>query len=470
MSVTVTELSTFERRLTIRFDKSRLDRAETRAARLLSRDIDINGFRRGRAPRRVVERIVGRHRILSEAIDDLLGNRLPNVLVDADLFPAVRPSVDDVREVDGGLEVDVRISLWPTLDSPPDYVGRRFEVNQEAYGIDEELIQTHMNRNREQFAEVETVERSSVEGDYVAIDLHVSRNGRPVEPVSISDYLCEVGSGDLLEGLDRELTGRSAGDIVGFASALSFEADGLEAGTPVDVRVLVKEVKERRLPDLNDEWVSDFTEFETVEELREGVIRELEESRLSVLRREFRNNVMRELLGEMEVDIPPAIVDAEAARSIDLFYRRLEGGGLAVDDFLEASGEDREALFARFREEAAQQIRSRVLLDSVATGAGLEVEEHELARAYDEMAEQLGETGQQLAERLAGSVQEMTVVGDILRFKAFDTLMRAAVAADRDGNVLDLRFDPPDREDIVEGEDVVEGEDIVEAEIERGDQ
>ncbi|MCY4370254.1 MAG: trigger factor [bacterium] len=458
MSVTVTELSAFERRLTIRFHRLRLDRAETRAARRLSRDIDINGFRRGKAPRRLVERIVGRQRIRGEAIEDLLGDRLPSALMDAELVPATNPSVDDAREVDGGLEVDVRVSLWPTLEFPPDYVGRRIEVSQEAYEVDEDLIEAEMNHNREQFAELETVERASMGGDYVAIDLHVSRNGQPVEPVSISDYMYEVGSEGFLDGLGEELAGRSAGDIVGFASALRFEAGGLEAGTPVDVRVLVKEVKERRLPELNDEWVYDFTEFDTVEELREAVISELESSRLSTLRREFSNKLIADLVGEMQVDIPPAVIDADAARQFDQFCRRLDEGGIDFEEYLEAVDQDREALFGRFREEAAQQIRTRVLLDSVAAGAELEVEEHELARAYEDMAEQFEGTGQQLAKRLAGSVQEMALVGDILRLKALDTLMRGAVAADRHGNVLDLRFDPP------------AGDDIVEAEIELGDQ
>ena len=463
MSVTVTELSAFERRLTIRFDRLRLERAETRVARRLSRDVHINGFRRGKAPRRLVERVVGKQRILNEAIEDLLGDRLPKALVEAELAPAVTPSVDDAREVDGGFEVDVRVSLWPTLDRPPDYVGRRFEVDAEAYAVNEETIETEIDRNREQFAELETVERPSAEGDYVAIDLHVSQNGRPVEPVSLSDFLYEVGSEGLLAGLDEELAGLSAGDIGGFAGALHFEADGLKAGTPVDVRVLVKEVKERRLPELDDDWVSDFTEFDTVEEFREDITHELEDSRLDLLRREFTDRVMTELVGEMDVDIPQAVIDTEAATGFDRFYRRLEGGGLDFEDFLEVTGQDRESLSVRFREDAERRIRTRLLLDSVASDAGLEVQDTELAEAYEAMAERSDETGPQLAERLAGSVQETALVGDILRSKAAREMIRSAVAEDRHGNVIDLRFDPPEEEDIVEAV-------IVDAEIERGDQ
>lgn len=452
MSVIVTELSRFERRLTLRFESTPLNRAESRAARRLSHNIDINGFRRGKAPRRMVENIVGRERIRNDAIEGLLDNRLPDALAGEGLVPAVTPSVDEVREIDEGVEVDVRVTLWPTLERPPEYEGRHFEIDEEPYEIDEDLIESHLNRGRDQFAELETVQRASLEGDYVAIDLHVSRNGQPVEAFSLSDFLYEVGSEGLLDGLGAEMAGCSAGDIVSFPSALRFEAAGMEAGTPVDVRVLVKEVKERRLPDLNDEWVSGFTEFDTVDEFRQGVVSELEASRLSILRREFSNKVVADLVEEMDVDIPQAVIGAEAARMFDRFYRRLEEGGSSFDGYLEAAQQDREVFFSRLQDEAARQVRTRVLLDSVATAAGLEVEDRELARAYEEMALQRDETGEELVSRLAGTVQERALIGDILRIKALDALLRGAVAEDRHGNVIDLRLDAPEVSDIVEAE------------------
>lgn len=458
MSVTVTELSPFERRLTLRLSGNPLDNAETRVARRLSHRLDINGFRRGRAPRRMVERLVGKDRIRSEAIEEMLERMLPEALVDAGLAAAVTPSVDEVRDVGAGVEVDVRVSLWPTLDNAPDYEGRRFELDDREVEIDGHTIENHLDWYREQFAELETVERGSLVGDYVAIDIHTSYDGRPLEAVSVTDFLYEVGAEDLLDGLAAHLVGCSAGDITSFASTLRSEAGGLAAGTQVDVRVLVKEVKERLLPELDDDWVSDFTEFDTVEELRDDIVRQLESRRLSVLRDRFRVKVVSEVADEVDVDIPPAVISAEAARMLDQLHRRLEVAGLDFDHYLDATERDRETFFAQLHQEATTKIRRNVLLDSIAAHAGIEVEDEELLLAYEQVASGLDETSDELSTRLSGSVQEMSLVGDILRSKALIALMHGAVPVDRDGNVLDLRLDPP------------EGTEIVEAEIEQGDQ
>ena len=458
MSVTVTDLSPFERKLTIRFEGTPLDRAETRAARRLSRQLDINGFRRGRAPRRMVENLVGKERIRSDAIEELLESHLPATLVDEGLAPAVTPSVDAIRDLERGVEVDVRVSLWPALDDPPDYRDRRFELADAAPVVDEDTIGSHLDQYRDQFAELETVERTAMTGDYVAIDLRCSYDGRSLEAVSVSDFLYEVGSDVLLEDLGTHLVGTSTGDIVEFRTRLRFEAGGLAAGTEIDARVLVKEVKEKRLPDLDDEWASDFTEFDTVEELRNDIADRLENSRLSVLRSGFQAKVVSDLTDEVDVEIPRAVIDASAARMFERMHARLQESGMSFDDYLEATQEDREALVDRLQEQAAARIRTQVMLDSIAVDAGLEVDEGDLRAAYEQAGSELGETADELAERLAGSVQEMNLMSDILRTKALTVLMRRAVATDRDGNVLDLRFEDPD------------GTGIVEAKTEQGDQ
>ena len=458
MSVTVTELSPFERRLTLRLEGKPLDNAETRVARRLSRGLDINGFRRGRAPRRLVEIVVGKDRIRREAIEELLQNRLPDALVESRLAPAAAPSVDAVRNFEQGVEVDVLVSLWPALDSPPDYQGRRFELDDREVVVDEDTIESHLDLHRDQFAELETVECASFEGDYVAIDLHASQGGRAVEALSISDFLYEAGAEGLLDGLGAHLVGCSAGDIIHFESTLRFDAGGLKAGTGIEARVLVKEVKEKRLPELDDDWVADFTEFDTVEDLREDIIRELETTRHSALQDQFHAKVVSELAGEIEVDIPRAVIGETAGQMLDRIHHRLEAVGLTLDDFLETLQQDRETLFAELHQQATQQIRTRMLLDSIAAGTGIEVEDQELRQAYENVATEIDETAEELSQRLAGSVQEMALVGDILRSKALTALMHGVVATDRDGNVLDLRFDPQD------------GIEVVEAEIEQGDQ
>ena len=454
----VTELSPFERKLTIRIEETDLNSAETRVARRLSQQLDVNGFRRGRAPKRMVENLVGKERIRSDAIEELLESRLPATLMDTGLAPAVTPSVDAVRDTDPGVEVDVRVSLWPMLDNPPDFRGRRFELEDPGLAVDEDTIQSHLDQYRDQFAELETVQRTSVTGDYVAIDLYASHDGRPVEELSVSDFLYEVGSDVLLEDLGTHLVGTSVGDIVQFETGLRFEAGGLEAGTRIDIRALVKEVKEKRLPELDDEWAADFTEFDTVEELRNDIAERIESSRLSVLRTRFQAKVVTELTDEVDVDIPRAVIDVSVNRMLERLHTRLAEGGMSFEDYLKASQQGPETFVGGVQEQATRQIRTQVLLDSIAVDAGLEVEDGELRQAYEQAGTEMGETAEDLSRRLAGSVQEMNLMGDILRTKALEALMHGAVATDHDGNVLDLQFEVPD------------GAEIVEAETEQGDQ
>ena len=324
--------------------------------------------------------------------------------------------------------------------------------------VDEDTVQSHLDQYRDQFAELETVQRASVTGDYVAIDLYASHDGRPIEELSVSDFLYEVGSDVLLEDLGTHLVGTSVGDIVQFETGLRFEAGGLEAGTRIDIRALVKEVKEKRLPELDDEWAADFTEFDTVEELRNDIAERIESSRLSVLRTRFQAKVVTELTDEVDVDIPRAVIDASVNRMLERLHTRLAEGGMSFEDYLKASQQDPETFVGGVQEQATRQIRTQVLLDSIAVDAGLEVEDGELRRAYEQAGTEMGETAKDLSRRLAGSVQEMNLMGDILRTKALEALMHGAVATDHDGNVLDLQFEVPD------------GAEIVEAETEQGDQ
>ena len=209
VSTNVTELGPFEHQLTIAVDAATLESAKNRAARRLSKDLKIKGFRPGKAPRKIVENTVGSARVKEEAIDEVLPDVVEQALDEANLEPAVRPSVDAIRDLDDGVEVDVRITLFPTAQSIPDYDGRQVEV--EAPESSEEAIQEQLNRLLDQFAELETVERASVEGDYVAINLNASKNGEPIEGASATDLLYEVGSEDLMEGLDGSVLGRSLG-------------------------------------------------------------------------------------------------------------------------------------------------------------------------------------------------------------------------------------------------------------------
>ena len=441
MPSNVTELSPFERRLTVTVDGETLEAAKNRAARRLSRDLKIKGFRPGKAPRKIVENTVGSERIKEEAIDDVLPDVVGGALDEAQLEPAVTPSVDAIRDLDDGVEVDVRVTLWPTVDSVPNYDGRVVEI--EAPEMDDDAIQQQIDRLRDQFAELETVERSSVDGDYVAINLNASQDGVAVEAVSATDLLYEVGSAGLLEGLDGKVLGRSAGDIEKFTTTLPEGFGGELAGATVDIQVLVKEVKQKLLPDLDDEWVSDYTEFDTVEDLRTELEVRMESMRLSAFQQDFQAKLMVEILEELDVETPEAIITAEMDTIFHRFAHKLGENEIDFTDYLELSGQTQEAFLDDLRAQATRSIHTDLLLDAIATDAKLSVEPEELGEAYEALSTQVEESAEELAARMAGTLQEKRITGDILRRKALDALVRSAVAVDQDGKTLDLKLDPP---------------------------
>ena len=451
MSFTVAEVSDFERRITLLLDRSRLDAAESRAARRMARDIHVNGFRRGKAPRRMVERVVGKERVRHEAIEDLLTDRLPGVWEGAGLTPAVAPVVDGIREVDEGVEVDVFVSLWPTLTAPPFYEGRTVEL-EPPEEVGEEAVERYVDLYREQFAALETVERSCRAGDYVSIDIRTTHEGQPLEAPSATGFLYELGVEAPIEGLTDQLLGAEAGAVVEFEAPLRVAVGDLAEGTVIGVHVVVEEVCEKLLPDLDDEWVSDFTDFDSVSELREQVFKELEGERLDSLRSQLRGVLLSELAEEVALDVPQAVADASAMRIFEEFRGRLDEQGSTVEEYLEATGQDIESVFGQFRDRATAQIQVGAVLDSVAEHTGIEVTDEELFDAYETVASGMDRSAEDIAEEMAGSALESGVRGDILRTRALDALMRGVVATDGDGAVIDLRLDPPDTPEIVEAE------------------
>ncbi|NIA26345.1 MAG: trigger factor [Gammaproteobacteria bacterium] len=308
MSTNVTDAGPFEKLMTFEVSSETLLAAENRVARKLSREVKIKGFRPGRAPRRVVESVVGGERLRSDAIDDLLPALIAEALNECGLVPAVNPSVDKIEDVDDGIEVQVRVTLWPELDTVPEFRDREVEVN--VPDVDEEEMRSQIDRMRDQFSELETVDRPVVEGDFVAIDLSATLDGEPVENATAGDLLLEAGSGSFIEGIDEHIIGKKAGDIVEFDGPLP-AGFGDRVGEQVTFRVLVKEVKEKRLPDLTDEWVSDVTEFETVEEMRSDLERRMTEVKRAGSITQLRNGILQQLLDEMELEIPEGVIGAE---------------------------------------------------------------------------------------------------------------------------------------------------------------
>jgi len=460
VTFTITEVSDFERLITILLENDHLYQAENRAARRLARNVNINGFRRGKAPRRMVERVVGRERVRNDAIEDLLGERLAGIWEETGLEPATRPEVDDLQEVSEGIEVKVAVSLWPSIAAPPDYEGRQvaIEVPDE---VSDELVGDQLERMRDLQAELEAVERPAQSGDYVSIDLSAFKDGSPLEKPSATGWLYELGTSTVIEGLTENLLGKESGDEVEFDAALSGEVFELAEGEIIQVQVTVDEVHRKNLPELDDEWALEYHDS-TLEELQERIFAEFNQARLGIMRSRFRDALLSELIEEIDLDLPAAVVDGNAARNFDRFLLGLEERGSSLEQYLEENQEDQDTLIEQFRSQAKKQLEVGVLYEAVAKQAEITVEPQEISEVIERFQAYQEETGQDLLGGQNGKEIVNRLYGDILENKVMDALMRGAVPTDQDGTLIDLQFPPLPTDETVEAE-------VVESVVEQGE-
>ena len=452
MNTTMTEAGPFEKLVTVQIPETDIDNAKATVARKLSRDLKIPGFRPGKAPRPVVEATVGADRLRAEAIEEVLPTAVTDALKELELEPAVTPAVENMRDIDEGVEIDVKVTIWPVLETIPNYDGRTVEVT--ALEVSDEEIEGNLDRMRDQFAELEKVERSAMTGDYVSINLTATHDDEIVEEAATEDLLYEVGSGAFIDGIDPELSGASAGEIVVFDGALP-DGFGERAGQTVSFRVLVKEVKQKKLPELTDEWVGEVTEFETVDELTDSLRGRVREMKLSSVSNEFRVNLLDLLADELEVVIPEAIVDAEMESIFHSFSHRLEEQKISIADYLQITGQDQEAFVEDLRSQADRNVRTNLLLDAVIKDVNLQVDDAEYEELVGALASQTDSDVDELLSRFAETNQRKELSSDILRRKALDALLEAAVAVDSEGNAIDLS---PSEESVEDSGDEISDE------------
>lgn len=434
MPTTVTETGPFERLVTFQLTEDQIAAGKVATARKLSQDLKLKGFRPGRAPLPVVEAAVGPDRLRSEVIDDLVPPVLTDILKDEEIRPAVTPQLESLNDVDGGVEVEVRVTLWPTIELP-NYRNRNVEVTSPE--VTDEDLDTQIERILEQFATVEEVTRPAAVGDFVSIDLKATKENESVDEASASDLLYEVGSGVFLDGIDERLEGTEADTTFTFDAPLP-EGFGERAGEVVTFEVTVNEVKERVLPELDDEWVDENTEFETVQALKDELRERLTEAKIQAVSRQFSERALNTLVEQIEVELPEALVRSEMDDHLHRFVHRLEDNELTLDDYFRASGVDQDEFLEDLRQQAQLSLRNQLVLEAVARDAEIEVTPEDVSSVIQGLAARSGDPVAYL-KAFSQSGQELALAGDILRNRALEAILSEASAVDEEGNPVDLK-------------------------------
>jgi trigger factor len=437
MSTTITETGPFERVVKFQLSDDQIAAGKAATARKLSQDMKLKGFRPGKAPLQVVEAAVGADRLRSEVIDDLVPPALTEVLTEQEISPAVTPQLESLNDVHGGVEVEVRVTLWPTIELPT-YKGRDIEVTSPL--VTDEEMEAQVTRMLEQFATVEEVERAAEVGDFVSVDVSANSGDDPLPEAAAADLLYEVGSNLLIEGMDDHLVGLSAGGEVEFGAPLP-TGFGDRAGEQVQFRVTVNEVKERILP-----------EFETVEELYAELRERLSDAKRQAVSRQFAERALSTLVDQVEVELPDGLIRAEMDDHLHRFLHRLQENELTLDDYFRASGVDQEVFVDDLRAQAELSLRNQLVLEALAKAEGIEVTEEDLSSTLSALAAQSGDPVAYL-KAFRESGRELALASDILRNRALDVVFSNANPVDEDGNPIDLSLEVTEVEaEVVEAE------------------
>jgi trigger factor len=425
-------------RLSVEIDEAEVDKVVEATARRLASQLRVPGFRPGRVPRPVLEaRLGGATALRQQAISDALPDLYARAVSDTELDPIAAPEFDVVSgEESGPLTFDALVEVRPTV-SLPGYQG--LAVTLPSLEVTEEEIDAQVDRIREQSGELSTVGRGARDGDYATIDIHGTRAGG--EPLDLEDYLYEVGSGSDLPGLDEQLRGAKAGDILQFSAALGGTENSGEPAIPTPFRVLVKEVKEKVLPEATDEWASEASEFSTVAELRADLRSRLEQVKLVQAQLALRERALEALISLVEDDPPESLVETEVRERLHDLGHRLEARRLTLEQFLEASGRDGDSLLEELRVEALRDVRVDLALRALADAEEIEVSDEELDQAVQEIASQAHSAVDEVHERLDRSGRLAAVRSGRRKAKALSWLLDNVELIDENGK-------PVSREDL----------------------
>jgi trigger factor len=420
-------------RLSVEMDEDEVDRAVVQTARRLAGQLRVPGFRPGKVPRQVLEARLGGSSVLREqAIRDALPDMYAQAVVDTEVDPIAAPDIDIVSGADkGAVSFDAVVEVRPTV-AIPGYAG--LVVTIPSIEVTEEDVDKQIDRMREQFGELVPVGRPARDGDHVTIDLVGKRPGD--DDVHVEDYLYEVGSGSEIPGLDEQLRGAVPGDILEFTTTLP-ASDG--SATDASVKVLVKDVKEKVLPEPSDEWAAEASEFETLEELREDLKAQISRLRLSQARLALNDRAMAALEELVEDTIPEALVESELQERVHDLAHRLEERHMTVEQFLRISGQDEEALLAGLRTGAERSVKADLALRALAEAEDLQVTDEELDQYFEAMAAQTGLKAKQVRDRIDRSGRLPAVRSEQRKAKALAWLLENVELVDENGEQVDRK-------------------------------
>ena len=411
-------------KLVLSVERAQFQAALDKAYRQVKNDIYIPGFRKGKAPRKIVEGMYGKEVFYEDAINLLFPEIWPDALKESELNVVGNPSIADLNVEDNGdLTLTVDAALYPEV-TLGQYKG--IEAEKAVPEVTEEEIDAEIKKLQDRNSTIETVERPVADGDTAVIDFEGFKNGVAFEGGKGEDYNLKIGSGSFIPGFEEQLIGLSAGDEKDLD--LTFPEDyGAEelAGQPVVFKVKVKEVKATNTPELDDEFAKDVSETaDTLEDLRNEKREELLKQKNESADSDFKNAVMQKAIDNMTADIPEAMVEAQLDDMMSQWSMSMQQSGFTLEQYAQMMGTTVQGVRESQKGAALSQVKNTLLLEKVAEVENIEVSDEEVEETFQQMADQY----QMELEKVKEYVPAEEIVRDQKFQKAMEVITDSAVA------------------------------------------
>ena len=432
MKSTAENLSPTRVRLAVEVPFEELKPSLDAAYKKIGSQMRIPGFRPGKVPAAVIDQRVGRGTVLQEAINEVLPEKYMEAARTHEVRALGQPDVEVTNLDDDSFSFTAEVDIRPTI-TLPDFAA--LEVSVDDVTVADSDVDEQLDGLRERFATLTGVERAVETGDYVSIDLLATVDGEEVADGSVKGMSYEVGAGDLVEGLDDAIVGKSAGETAEFTTTLH---QGEKAGSEATITATVNSVKTKDLPAADDEFAQMASEFDTIDELRADIRERV--SRLKAMEQgaQARDRLVEKLIETVEFPLPESAVKAEVDYREHEVVHSLGHDDELVERYLSMQGKTREEFTAELTENAEKSVRAQLILDSAAEQSDVQVSEGELTEYLVRQAARYQMAPQEFANQVVESGNLPALMSDVRRNKALAEILEAATITDASGNKVDL--------------------------------
>ncbi|MCV7401358.1 trigger factor [Mycobacterium fragae] len=432
MKSTVEQLSPTRVRINVEVPFTELQPDFDRAYKELAKQVRLPGFRPGKAPAKLLEARIGREAMLDQVVNDALPSRYGQAVTESDVRPLGQPDIEVTKKEYGEelvftAEVDVRPEI-----ALPDLSALKITVD--PIEVSDDDVEAELQSLRARFGTLTGVDRPAANGDFVSIDLSATIDGQEVPEAATKGLSHEVGSGQLIDGLDEAIVGLSAGESRVFTTKL---AAGPHAGEDAEVTVTVESVKERELPEPDDEFAQLASEFDTIDELRANLADQVRRVKRVQQAEAIQAATLDALLEQVDMPLPEAIVQAQVDNTVHNAIHGLDHDEAKFAEALAERGSSREEFDADTRSAAEKSVKTQLLIDALADDLEIQVSQEDLSERLVMTSQQYGIEPQQLLSYLQQNNQLPAMFADVRRGLTIAAVVEAATVTDTDGNVID---------------------------------